>query len=77
MSRLQENAPDWAADLIRRCGLRYTVPGATPEEVRECLRTLKAFVDGAKFFYSVVNTTPITEEFIDVAVAALYAETAA
>lgn len=73
MSRLQDNAPGWAADLIRRCGLRYTAPDATPAEVRECLRTLKTFVDGANYFYSVVNTTPITEDFIAAALAALYA----
>lgn len=76
MSRLQDNNAEWAADLIRRCGLRYTAPDASPEEVRECLRTLKAFVDRTGYFYSVVNTTPITEEFIDTTLAALYAGTA-
>ncbi|HNT88597.1 MAG TPA: iron-containing alcohol dehydrogenase [Candidatus Hydrogenedentes bacterium] len=64
VSRLQENAPEWAADLIRRCGLRYTAPDAAPEEIAQALRTLKTFKDNAGYFYSVVDTEPITEDFI-------------
>jgi glycerol dehydrogenase-like iron-containing ADH family enzyme len=72
ISRLQDNAPEWAADLIRRCGLRYTLPDATPDEIRESLRTLSAFKDKTKLFYSVVDVKEITDEFIEDAMAALY-----
>jgi glycerol dehydrogenase-like iron-containing ADH family enzyme len=72
ISRLQDNAPEWAADLIRRCGLRYTVPDATPDEIRESLRTLSTFKDKTKLFYSVVDVKEITDEFIEDAMAALY-----
>ncbi len=73
MTRLQQNAPEEAADLIRRCGLRYTVPDATREEVAACLRGLKAFKEQAGLFYSIVDTTPITDEWIEDTLAALYA----
>lgn len=73
MSRLQGNDPAFAADLIRRCGLRYTVPDATREEIAACLAGLKAFKDGAGLFFSVVDTTPITPGFVEETLAALYA----
>jgi len=72
MSRLQQNDPSYALDLIRRCGLRYSVPDATRAEVRETMATLKAFKDKAGLFYSVVDTAEVTPEFIDDALAALY-----
>jgi len=72
MSRLQGNDPGYALDLIQRCGLRYTVPDATREEVRQTMETLKAFKDKAGLFYSVVDTTPVTAEFIESALADLY-----
>lgn len=72
IARLQRNDPEWAADLIRRCGLRYTLPDATREEIAAALRTLKEFKDGAGFFYSVVDTEPITEAFISDSLDALY-----
>ena len=73
MSRLQDNQPEWAANLLRRCGLRYQVPDASPDEIRACLRGLKGFVDQSGYFYSVVNTVPITDAFIDETIKALYA----
>lgn len=73
ISRLQQNEPDWAADLIRRCGLRYTAPEARPDEVRAALRTLRTFKDQAKLFYSIVDTEPITDAFVEDTLAALYA----
>jgi len=72
MARLQNNDPDWAIDLIRRCGLRYTVPDASPEEVRKCLETLKSFRKHAGLFYSVIDTREITPDFIDETLAALF-----
>lgn len=74
MSRLQQNDPSYALDLVRRCGLRYTVPDATREEVRETMLTLKAFKEKSGLFYSVVDTIDVTPEFIDAALAALYHE---
>lgn len=65
VSRLQQNNPDWALSLIRRCGLRYYAPDASEDEIRKTLLTLKAFKDQAGLFYSVVDTTPITSDFVD------------
>ena len=73
MSRLQQNQPEWITDLIQRCGLRYTVPDASPSEVRQCLETLKDFNDSADLFYSVVNKKEMSPEFIDQTLSALYA----
>lgn len=73
MSRLQENNHEWAVDLMNRAGLRYTCPGASPEEVRECLSTLGVFNERIGLFYSIVNEKLLTPEFIDGALAALYA----
>jgi glycerol-1-phosphate dehydrogenase [NAD(P)+] len=72
ISRLQNNEPDWALDLIRRCGLRYTAPDATPEEVRQCLETLTKFNNDTKLFYSIINTVDITRNFIEDTLADLY-----
>jgi len=65
MSRLQGNDPAYALDLVGRCGLRYAVEDATVAEISECLRTLQAFKEKAGLFYSVVDTTPVTDEFVD------------
>lgn len=73
MSRLQDSDPGFALDLIQRCGLRYTVPDATPGEIRQAMTTLRSFKDKAGLFYSVVDTVPVTEEFIDAAMHNLYA----
>lgn len=72
ISRLQRNHPEWAADLIRRCGLRYTAPEAAPHEVRQCLLGLKTFKKEANLFFSIVDTQEITREFVDDTLAALY-----
>ena len=73
MSRLQENEPEWVTELIRRCGLRYTAPGASRGEVRQCLETLKTFNDSTDLFYSIVNKREMSPEFIDQSLADLYA----
>lgn len=65
ISRLQNNSPEWALSLIRRCGLRYYVPDASIDEIRETLLTLKVFKEQANLFYSVVDTEPITQEFVE------------
>jgi glycerol-1-phosphate dehydrogenase [NAD(P)+] len=72
ISRLQENRHEWAADLIQRCGLRYTVPDAAREEVRECIRGLRAFKEKAGLFYSILDEREITPDFLDATLAALY-----
>ncbi len=73
MSRLQHNDHAWAVDLMKRVGLRYRCEDASPEEVRHCLASLKTFKEESGLFYSVVDTEPITADFIDNALAALYA----
>lgn len=75
MSRLQNNRADWAVDLMKRCGLRYTCPDATPAEIRECMSTLLAFKNKTGLFYSVVDTEAIDARFIDDAMTDLYAGT--
>ncbi len=72
MSRLQQNDHWWAVNLIRRCGLRYTAPEASPEEIRAALLGLRAFKNNADLFFSVVDTEEITEPFVDDALSALY-----
>lgn len=72
MSRLQQNQPAWAADLLSRCGLRAHVPDASPAEVRQALLTLKSFKNESNLFYSVVDTVEITEAFVDNTLSALY-----
>jgi glycerol-1-phosphate dehydrogenase [NAD(P)+] len=72
MSRLQGNGEDWILDIMKRTGLRYQCLEATPEEIRQCLLTLKNYGKMAKLFYSVLDSRPITEEFVDEALKALY-----
>jgi glycerol dehydrogenase-like iron-containing ADH family enzyme len=71
MSLLQDNEPQWARDLCRRCGLRYTVPDATRDEIRACLAGLKHFKDEAGLFYSVVDVFPTAPAFVEAALQAL------
>lgn len=71
MSRLQGNAPEFAANLMRRCGLRYGCPDASIAEIRESLRTLAQFKRDAGLFYSVVDTEPITDSMVEDWIAAL------
>ena len=71
MSRLQGNRPEWAEDLIRRCGLRYWCPDASREEICTALATLRAFVEKNSFFYSIVHTAEITPAFVESVLAGL------
>lgn len=73
MSLLQNNEPERAADLMRRLGLRYNCPDAAKDEVRQCLAGLRQFKEEAGLFYSVVDVAPITAEFMEDALARLYA----
>lgn len=72
MSRLQQNAHEWIADLMSRVGLRYTCPDASQDEIRAALACIRQFKDEAKLFFSVVDVAPISTEFTDEALAALY-----
>ncbi len=74
MSRLQENEAQWAADLLRRCGLRYRVPNTTMDEVRACLRSLKQFKEEAELFYSVLDVRAVSDDFIEETLAAIYSD---
>lgn len=73
MTRLQDNEPEWAVDLMKRLGLRYRCPDATPDEIRSMLETLKTFKDEQDLFYSVLDARPLTPDCIDEAMDALYA----
>lgn len=64
MARLQHNDPEFATNLMRRVGLRFGCPDASPDEIRQGLSTLREFKEEAKLFYSVVDTHPITDEFV-------------
>ncbi len=64
MSKLQNNRPEYALDLMERCGLRYECPDASLEEIRRSVAGLRAFKDQAGLFYSVVDTAPVTEEVV-------------
>jgi len=72
MSRLQDNGHAWAVDLMDRLGLRYRPPETAPQDVRQCLATLKAFEDEHKLFFSIVDTGAISPAFIDETLAALF-----
>lgn len=65
ISRLQDNMPRWALDLIRRCGLRYACPDASIEEIRQALTTLREFKEQAGLFYSIVDRATITSDWVD------------
>ncbi len=69
ISKLQQNRPDWALGLIRRCGLRYECPDADIGEIRQALSMLKAFKDQAGLFYSVVDTVPLTTAWVEEVIA--------
>ena len=73
MSRLQDNDHAAAVDLMDRAGLRYRVPGVTRQEVETCLTTFEAFTRKTDAFFSVVDTKPITAEFVADALQALWA----
>jgi len=70
-TRLQDNDHAWTVNLLKRTGLRYTVPDASREEIRECIATLKPFKDKAGLFYSILDREAITPEFVDDTLAAL------
>lgn len=77
MTRLQDNRHEWAVDLMDRIGLRYRVPGVTATEVDTCLNTLRNFVTRENMFFSVVDTEPITSDFVLSAIRALFSVQAA
>lgn len=74
MARLQDNAAEWALDLIRRCGLRCHAPDASLPEIRQTLRTLKAFKEEAGLFYSIVDVAEITDDYVEDVMTLLRAE---
>lgn len=71
MTRLQRNRHEWMVELMRRCGLRYTCPDASRDELRQALLTLKNFKDSTGLFYSIVDEAAITPEFVEATLASL------
>lgn len=72
MTRLQGNRHQEAVDLMDRLGLNYRTKDVAPAETRKCLETLKGFKDAQGLFFSVVDTVPITQAFIEDAMKDLY-----
>jgi glycerol-1-phosphate dehydrogenase [NAD(P)+] len=65
ISKLQGNRPDYALELMQRCGLRYECPDASMDEIRAAIEGLRPFKEQANLFYSVVDTEPVTPELVD------------
>jgi len=51
-------------ELMKRCGLRYTCPDASRDELERALLTLKTFKDQTGLFYSIVDEVEITPTFV-------------
>lgn len=64
MSKLQNNRPEYALDLMDRCGLRYECPDASLDEIRQTIAGLLPFKQQAGLFYSVLDTEPVTGELV-------------
>jgi len=64
MTRLQQNRHEWMVELMKRCGLRYTCPDASRDELERALLTLKTFKDQTGLFYSIVDEVEITPTFV-------------
>jgi glycerol dehydrogenase-like iron-containing ADH family enzyme len=63
ISHLQQNNPEYALDLMQRCGLRYPCPDASAEEIRQSILTMRAFKEQSGLFYSVVDEREADAEF--------------
>ena len=61
MAYLQDNAPDWVADMVKRLGIRWQPQhlGLSREEVLESLLTARAYAEEDGLAYSVLNARPI------------------
>lgn len=64
ISRLQQNEPAWAEELMTRLGLRCSCLDASLSEIRTCLQSLKTFKDEAGLFYSILDEVPVTPDFL-------------
>jgi glycerol-1-phosphate dehydrogenase [NAD(P)+] len=64
MSRLQENRSAWIEDVMRRIGLANEPRDVNLRRstVEEALRTLPPYAEQHKYWYSIVNSRPITDE---------------
>ncbi|HZS86641.1 MAG TPA: iron-containing alcohol dehydrogenase [Chloroflexota bacterium] len=66
LSRLQGNRPEWIEDVMRRIGLSNEPRDVnlTRPQVEQALRTLREYAVHHNYWYSVINSKPITEEVI-------------
>lgn len=66
-SYLQENEPEKMLAALKRAGvdIRPEAMGVTWDDVEEAMRTLKAYVEKAGLWSSVINVRPVTDELID------------
>ena len=66
MSWLQGNRLDWIEDVMRRIGLANEPRdnNLTRSTVEKALRTLRPYAEQHNYWYSIINSRPITEEAI-------------
>ena len=71
MSLLQDNQHERAVSMIKRLGIDVTLEGLgmTEAQLREGLLTLPEFTESHGLRYTIANAKPITEEWVDMAVA--------
>ncbi|MDW8290165.1 MAG: iron-containing alcohol dehydrogenase [Armatimonadota bacterium] len=62
MAQLQQNQPEWVAELVRRLGVRYRPEevGLSPEEVVHSLVTARQYAEEDDLAFSVINLRPLT-----------------
>ena len=66
LSRLQGNRPEWIEDVMQRIGLANEPRDVNLSrgQVEQALRTLKEYAVHHNYWYSVINSRPITDEVI-------------
>jgi len=71
MSLLQENQHERVLSMVKRFGIdvSLTALGLTEDQLREGFKTLKWFAEEEKLRYTIIMAKPITDEWIDMAVA--------
>jgi len=64
MAMLQENNLDYAVSLMKRCGIRYTLPSVERKTLESILLNLVQFKRDANLFFSVLDVKPPTPEWV-------------
>lgn len=71
MSLFQDNQHERALMMLKRLGIDVTLQGLgiTEEQLRTCLLTLREFTEKEGLRYTIINAKPMTEEWVDMAIA--------